>query len=333
MPTTTKNDLIIPEVMRDMISADLPKKIVVIPFATIDNTLVGRPGDTVTVPQYSYIGDAVDVAEGVDAETVKLEAGSTKFTIKKAMKAVAVTDEALLSAHGNVQQEVKSQLAKSIASKVDNDGIAVLYNAQLMKDLSDGIISYDAIVDAIDLFNEETQSEKVMFVAPAQITQLRKDTDFISADRYDNKVMMTGEIGKIAGTRVIASKKVRSFDAWYKFDTAGKLTIVDSDGDGTTTINLGAVQESLPTAKIGDKVTKVTVPAWFCPIVKLSQDSETEEDSPALTIYLKRDVNVETERKTLSRKTIVSVDEFYGAALSNQSKVAIAKFAKTVNKG
>jgi N4-gp56 family major capsid protein len=47
-----------------------------------------------------------------------------------------------------------------------------------------------------------------MFVAPEQITKLRKDADFISADKYDNKVMMTGEIGMVAGVHIVPSRKI-----------------------------------------------------------------------------------------------------------------------------
>ncbi|WP_242846261.1 hypothetical protein [Anaeromassilibacillus senegalensis] len=45
--------LIDPEVMADMISAKVPKKLVVAPFAKVDTTLQGVPGDTVTVPSYA----------------------------------------------------------------------------------------------------------------------------------------------------------------------------------------------------------------------------------------------------------------------------------------
>lgn len=83
--TTTISDLINPQVMADMISAKIANKIVVAPFAKIDNTLVGVPGNTVTVPQYAYIGDAADIAEGVAAETVKLTASTTTVTVKKAI--------------------------------------------------------------------------------------------------------------------------------------------------------------------------------------------------------------------------------------------------------
>ena len=62
--TTKISDLVNPNVMADMISAKISKKIVVAPFAKVDESLVGVPGDTVLVPQYTYIGDANDVSEG-----------------------------------------------------------------------------------------------------------------------------------------------------------------------------------------------------------------------------------------------------------------------------
>jgi N4-gp56 family major capsid protein len=67
---------------------------------------------------------------------------------------------------------------------------------------------------------------------------------------------------------------------------------------------------------------------YLCPIVKLNGDAETEDEAPALTIYLKRDTNVETDRVSLARKTDISADRFYAAALSNTSKVVLAKFKK-----
>ena len=113
--------------------------------------------------------------------------------------------------------------------------------------------------------------------------------------------------------------KVPLYSEWYKFD---------SSGTATTNSNIAEVQETLPNAKVGDKVTKVTTPCYFNPIVKLNQDNETEDETAALTVYLKRNVNIETERKTLARKTIISADEHYIAALSDESKVVIAKFKK-----
>ncbi|MFU0764952.1 MAG: hypothetical protein ACFWTU_09100 [Leuconostoc mesenteroides] len=55
---TTLEQMIDPEVMGEMILAQLPKAIKFGAIAPIDDTLSGRPGDTITVPRWKYIGDA-----------------------------------------------------------------------------------------------------------------------------------------------------------------------------------------------------------------------------------------------------------------------------------
>lgn len=281
---TKVSDIIVPEVMADVISGKIKDKIAITPFAKIDETLVGSPGNEITIPAYRYIGDATDVAEGEEVSVDKLESTVTKATIKKAMKAVPISDEAALSGFGNPVGEVTSQLAKAIASKVDADGMDALLEAQLTFDGSASVISYEGIVDAIDVFEEELNTEKVMFVHPKQVTKLRKDNNFISADKYPGKkVVMTGEIGTIANTRIVPTRRV----------------VLNEEG--TCYIN---------------------------PIVKLEGEEQTEDEAPALTIFIKRDTNVETERKTLSRTTDISVDKLYTVALTNAAKVVLASFKK-----
>ena len=79
---------------------------------------------------------------------------------------------------------------------------------------------------------------------------------------------------------------------------------------------------------VGDKVKAAATAYYACPIVKLNEDGETEDDVPALTIYRKRNINVETERKPRNRSTEITADEFYVAALTNEAKVVLAKFKK-----
>lgn len=279
---TKLNDIIDPEVMADMVSARIPKKLRVAPFAKIDDTLAGVPGDTITVPAYTYIGDAADVAEGEEVTIEKMTTSTRKATIKKAMKGIGLTDEAVLSGYGNPVGEANTQLAMAIAAKIDNDCMDALQGATLTFDGSAATITYAGIVDAVDLFEEEMGcSDKVIFVHPKQVTQLRKNADFLSADKYQPGVSLTGEIGMIAGCRIVPSKKV-PLD-----ETAG---------------------------------------TYSCPIVKLEADPETEDEIPALTIYRKREVNIETERKPKTRTTEITADEFYVAVLSNEAKVVLATF-------
>ena len=196
-------DLIDPEVMGDMVSARIPKKLRVAPFAKVDDTLAGVPGDTITVPAYAYIGDADIVAEGEAVTIEKMTTSTRKATVKKAMKGIGLTDEAVLSGYGNPVGEANTQLAIAIAAKIDNDCMDVLQTATLTYDGSAGIISYAGVVDAVDALQEEQATEKVIFVHPKQVTQLRKDAEFTSTDKYPANVRMSGEIGSIAGCRVV----------------------------------------------------------------------------------------------------------------------------------
>lgn len=289
---TKVEDMIVPEVMGKMISAKLEKKILVSKIAKVDNTLQGRPGDTVTVPQYNYIGDANDVGEGEDCETSKLETSSVQFTIKKIKKGTAITDESILCGYGDPLGESERQLALAMANKIDNDCVDVLSTEDdgenggvklIYKPTTKAKITYGGVVDALDLFEEEVTSEKVMYIHPKQMTQLRKDSEFISADKYDNNVIMEGEIGKIAGTRIVRSKKV-------------KTVTVGSDS------------------------------CYACPIVKLNNDSETEADAPALTVYLKRDIKVEKDRIAKKDITDIYASKYYGVALTNTAKAVLAYF-------
>ena len=209
MSMTKMTNMINPEVMGDMISAKIEALLKITPYAKVDTSLQGVPGDTKTVPSWNYIGDAVDVAEGESVTGTVLTCGQKTFTIKKAMKQVKITQEAVNSGLGNPIGQAEKQLAMAIAGKVESDVLeAALTSTQTSGD-GTKTITYAGIVDAVGVFDEEEITGKVMFIAPSQVTTLRKDSDFISADKYDNKVMMLGEIGMVAGVRIVPSKRIK----------------------------------------------------------------------------------------------------------------------------
>ena len=285
MATTQFSNMINPEVMAEMISAKVAKKVAVVPFAKVDTTLEGQAGNTITIPVFGYIGDAADVAEGASIGASALTTTHKQFTIKKIAKGVDITDEAILSGYGDPVGEANRQLIMSISQKVDQDAIGALYTGSLTYNGVANKISYAGIVDAIDVFEEEYNTEKIIFVHPKQVSQLRKDADFTSADKYvnGNYVAVNGEIGKIANARVVVSKRVKE----------------SSDGAG-----------------------------YVNPIVKINFDIETEESTPALTIFLKRNVMVETSRDIDHQINMIRASENYLVALTDESKVVLATFKK-----
>lgn len=314
-------NLIDPEVMAPMISAKLQSAIVATPFAKIDTTLQGQPGSTITIAKYAFIGDAEDLAEGADASESQLTATPANYTIKKAVKQVRLTDEAVLSGYGNPVGETNNQLGLALASKVDQDVMDELKGATLVADKTAGVISYNGIVEAIDLFQEEENVEKVMFISPSQVSTLRKDSNFISNDKYNNNVIMRGEIGMVANTRIVPSKKINKVE----YDIVPSTT---TGATKVTTSNIATYQgKTKVPVKVDDYVLAASKAYYANPIVELRPEEQTGDETAAVTIYLKRNANVETERKLGNYTTLIAADEHYVAALTDESKVVVAQFA------
>ena len=284
MATTHLNDIINPQVMGDMIEAKIPHLLKFTPFAKVDTSLVGVAGDTKTVPSWNFIGAAEDVAEGAEVTTKKLTASSTTFTIKKAMQSVGITQESINSGLGDPVGAGETQLAKAIAVKLDADVLAAAMTATLTHDGSTNKIGYAGIVDAIGVLDEEENTDKVMFINPAQVTALRKDADFIDKNKYGNDVMVTGEIGMVGNTRIVPSKQIVKNDAGN----------------------------------------------YVCPIIKLEPAStETEyaeTELPAITIFLKKDTQVDHEWFPKKQTHDITAAKYYGVALTNAAKVVLATF-------
>lgn len=325
---TKMNDMINPEVMGDMLDAKIEAQLKLTPYAKVDTTLQGVPGDTKTVPSWNYIGDAEDIAEGVEVDTTKMTSSKSTFTIKKAMKSVSITQEAINSGLGNPVGQAESQLAKSIAGKVDNDVLAEAYKAKMSSGDGTAQISYAGLVDASTKFEDEEDGiEKVLFIHPAQEGTLLKDSNFTSADKYEPGVMVKGAIGKVAGCQVKKSKKV-------------KLVTYAKDENGTVTIsadNLAEYQDKVdPTVelKVGDKVKALAAASQFyvCPVIKMEADSEeteyTEDELPAITIFLKKDTSLDHEWFPKKQIHDITAARYYGVALTNGAKVVLAKFKK-----
>jgi N4-gp56 family major capsid protein len=286
MAVTKLENIVNPEVMGDMIDAKIEAALKITKYAKVDTSLQGVAGDTKTVPSWNYIGDAEDVAEGAEVALTAMSAGTKTFTIKKAMKAVGITQEALNSGLGNPIGQAEKQLAMAIAGKVDNDVLAAVLTSTLVSGDGTAKITYAGIVDGVGMFNEEEYTDKVMFISPDLETTLRKDADFISADKYNNNVVMTGEIGKIAGVHIVPSRK-----------------IVAEDGG-----------------------------IYTCPIIKLEAENNeteyTEDELPAVTIFLKKDTQTDAEWKPRTQTHEITTAKYYGVALTNEAKVVLCKFKK-----
>lgn len=203
-----------PQVIGDMVTEKLIDNIVFAPLARIDTTLEGRAGNTVTLPYFSYIGDAVTVDEGTDIPLKKLTESTKQVTVSKIGNAVQITDEAALSGYGDPINEAVNQLVTSIGSTVDNRLLGALAGntTNVYDPTSD--LTVDDIPAAMALFGEETEGEKALIVDPAFYAKLLK-ADWIPASQIAADVKIRGSVGMAYGAQVIVSNRVKTGDNFY----------------------------------------------------------------------------------------------------------------------
>ena len=207
MTMTKLEKMINPQVLASMIDGELEYAIKFAPLATVDNTLVGRPGNTVSLPAYKMIGEAVDVAEG---EAIPVEALATEMEnvkVKKAGKGIRITDEAILSGYGDPLGQASKQLAKAIAAKVDSDVMACLDEIGPEMTISKAL-SADVVSEALVKFGEDIEGQKVLLISPAQLHTLKQDKTWLSVQELGREALAEGAIGQIHGCDVVISNRI-----------------------------------------------------------------------------------------------------------------------------
>lgn len=195
-------DLINPQVLADMVSAELPNAITFAPLAVVGTKLEGRAGNTLTLPKFGYIGDAAEVAEGDDIPVAKMTTSETEVTIKKAGKGVELTDEAVLNGYGDNVGEAKAQIVMALANKIDNDMLAALKTSTLT---ASGAMTVAGLITAKAKFGEKVNQPSVLVVNSANYVKIA--ADIVSLENTD-KVLMDGVVGKVAGMQVAISDKL-----------------------------------------------------------------------------------------------------------------------------
>ena len=206
--TTTTAQVINPQVMADMVSAKLPKLIKFTPLAVVETTLVGRPGDELTVPQWTYSGDATEITEGQAIPIDQLGTKETKMKIKHAGKAIEITDKAALVGHGNVYGEATNQIALAIANKVDNDIVEVAKTAT--QNITEAPVSVANIDKALEIFADEEDARYVALINPKDAIKLRADAgqNWLKGSEVGADVVVSGTFGEVAGVQIVRTKKV-----------------------------------------------------------------------------------------------------------------------------
>ena len=216
MATTLLANMVNPQVMADMIEQKYVDLMKFAPLATIDTTLQGRPGNTITLPNFTYIGDAATLAENASLTPSLLATSMANVTIHKIAKGVEITDEAVLSGYGNPYGEAVDQIALAIASALDNEVLAILHSitgAMAASTANNTTLPTDTtITTALELFGEDLDDgATVALVSPAVYTAMRANTNsWVPASEIAANIAVRGVVGMYQGCQVIVSNKLKS---------------------------------------------------------------------------------------------------------------------------
>ena len=211
---TFLNSQVDPEVMGQMVAAQLPKAIKFSGIAPIDTTLAGQPGSTITLPKFKYSGDAKVVAEGAAIQMDELQTTTQEAKIKKVAKGMSITDEAVLSGYGDPVGEIQRQIRMSIASAVDNEIVSVAGTAELtvVADVNLDLIDKleNTFVEAPDALEEQGFTQGVLFVSYKDAATLRQaaGVNWTRASELGDNILVSGAFGEVLGWTIVRSKKI-----------------------------------------------------------------------------------------------------------------------------
>ena len=208
--TTMLSDLLDPQVVADYIDKKLINYIRFAPLANIRTDLVGRPGDEVTLPAYSYVGASEAVGEGQDIPISKLTQTTTRVKVSKIGRAIQFTDEALLSAYNNdIAEEAAKQVVLSITDKVDIDLLAQMsMNATLTATIGASANPANGIADALVKFGEDIDGQKVLLCNPEFYGRLIKSDGWIPNTEIGADIIIKGTVGSVFGTQVVLTNRL-----------------------------------------------------------------------------------------------------------------------------
>ena len=210
MAITYLSNLVDPEVMGNLIDKKLVDYMKFAPLATVDTTLQGRAGDTISLPYYRYVGDAATLAEAATLTPAQLSASTVSVQIHKIAKGVQITDEAILSAYGSPVDEIAKQLALAIASQEDNEVLGTLANiGASMTHTTSGNPTDTDIIAALEKFGEDIDGTKAVLVSPAVYTAMRSNVNsWIPASELAADIKIKGVVGEYQGCQVMVTNKL-----------------------------------------------------------------------------------------------------------------------------
>lgn len=155
--TGINTHVIVPDVYSALVRDKITGKVIMSQFNKKMGDLMGKPGETLTMPSWSYIGDAADWNINTPMSTSMMQQTEKTATIKAiAAPGVEVADYDKEIDFGNAINEAAQQQAIAIARKLDSDTIAECLTSPLKVQLaSANHVTQAELLQMLQIFGDE----------------------------------------------------------------------------------------------------------------------------------------------------------------------------------
>jgi len=223
--TTTDISSVLPKIILDQVEAAARPKRVMRSLVRINRDLIQTKGRSIFVPKRGTLS-ASDVTEGSSLTPSKPSPvySTVEIVPKKVGVGVAITQEAIDGVELDVVNDMITEAGEALAQKEDTDIRDTFLTAGVaghtINATTSGTLSYEDIISARSAILQSNFNPQILVIHPDQEGDLLKDSRFIDASKFgDREPILNGQIGKVAGLKVLVSSNM----------TSGLALVVDPD--------------------------------------------------------------------------------------------------------
>lgn len=253
---TINKNMIIPDVYAQLVREKIAGKTRVAQFCVKMGNLQGKPGETLILPAWRYVGDAKDWAVNTPMEVSAMKQATTSVTIKAvAAPGIKVADYDSEVELGNALEEAATQQAISLARKYDTDAIEACTKSPLKVQLSDkNGITVTELLDAFGLFGDDRDSADFDALVINSVLAkslysmdmfVRKD---FSTSSENNGIAVNGVLGYFLNVPVVLSDRLYDSENQMPFGLLmkkGALAIIPKENPHTEISRDASLRQSI----------------------------------------------------------------------------------------
>lgn len=249
------------------------------------------------------------MAEGADIPISKLATDVEKVTVAKIGRAIQFTDEALLSGNANtVATEAAKQVIMAINDKVESKFLTEMSTkAALVSTVAASTSVSAAVAEALQLFGEDLDGQKVLLVPPTFYTKMLKSDGWIPNTDTGADIIIRGSVGQMLGCQVVLSNRLAKKTYGLTTDTSVDPTHTYYKKKGDSYI----LVTNPPVDPQADGLYEVASVANEAYIIKPG----------ALKLVMKRDTLVEFDRDKIDQTNFIIASKLFAPYVYDKTKI------------